>query len=97
MTPDHRLAQIIRFPPEHFMLLNAKPLIINEVGQGRSGGNRIIGTIHAIRTGALVSKGLVMLLLEPWPDLYRDAITREGEGWINLLQAAPARIVCTLK
>ena len=32
------------------------------------------------------------LLLEPWPELYREARDREGEGWINLLQAAAARI-----
>jgi hypothetical protein len=35
---------------------------------------------------------LVLILLEAWPDLYRNAITREGAGWINLLQAAAARI-----
>jgi hypothetical protein len=34
----------------------------------------------------------VTLLLEPWPDLYREAMEREGMGWINLLQAAAARI-----
>jgi hypothetical protein len=34
----------------------------------------------------------VTLLLEPWPDLYCDALRREGAGWINLLQAAAARI-----
>jgi hypothetical protein len=33
-----------------------------------------------------------MVLLEPWPDLYCNAIIREGTGWINLLQAAAARI-----
>jgi hypothetical protein len=32
------------------------------------------------------------LLLEPWPDLYRNAMTRRGQGWINLLQAAAARV-----
>jgi hypothetical protein len=52
----------------------------------------IIETIRAIRTGAPVSKGRVAILLEPWPDLYRNAIDREGAGWINLLQAAAARI-----
>jgi hypothetical protein len=52
----------------------------------------IIGTIRAIRIGAPVSKGGVTLLLEPWPDLYWDAMAREGTGWINLLQAAAARI-----
>ena len=31
-----------------------------------------------------------MVLLEPWPDLYCDAMIREGMGWINLLQAAAA-------
>jgi hypothetical protein len=49
-------------------------------------------TIRALQIGAPISKGLVLILLEPWPDLYRNAITREGEGWINLLQAAAARI-----
>ena len=52
----------------------------------------IIETIRAIRIGAPVSKGGVTLLLEPWPDLYWDAMDREGTGWINLLQAAAARI-----
>jgi hypothetical protein len=52
----------------------------------------IIETIRAIRIGAPVSKGGVTLLLEPWPDLYWDAMAREGTGWINLLQAAAARI-----
>jgi hypothetical protein len=51
----------------------------------------IIETIHAVRIGAPISKGLVTILLEPWPDLYCDAMMREGAGWINLLQAA-ARI-----
>jgi hypothetical protein len=52
----------------------------------------IIETIHAVRIGTPVSKGLVTILLEPWPDLYCDAMAREGAGWINLLQAAAARI-----
>jgi hypothetical protein len=52
----------------------------------------IIETIRAIQTGIPVSKGLVRLLLEPWPDLYWNAMNREGAGWINLLQAAAARI-----
>jgi hypothetical protein len=52
----------------------------------------IIETIRAIRTGAPVSKGGVVLLLEPWPDLYWEAMDQEGMGWINLLQAAAARI-----
>ena len=52
----------------------------------------IIETIRAIQTGTPVSKGLVRLLLEPWPDLYWNAMNREGAGWINLLQAAAARI-----
>jgi hypothetical protein len=52
----------------------------------------IIETIRAIRIGAPVSKGGVILLLEPWPDLYWEAMEREGMGWINLLQAAVARI-----
>jgi len=50
----------------------------------------IIETIRAIRIGAPVSKGGVTLLLEPWPDLYWNAMGREGAGWINLLQAAAA-------
>ena len=52
----------------------------------------IIETIRAIRIGTPVSKGLVRHLLEPWPDLYWEAMDREGMGWINLLQAAAARI-----
>jgi hypothetical protein len=52
----------------------------------------IVETIRAIEIGAPVSKGGVTLLLEPWPDLYCDAMVREGAGWINLLQAAAARI-----
>jgi hypothetical protein len=52
----------------------------------------IIETIRAIRIGAPVSKGGVTLLLEPWPDLYWEAMEREGMDWINLLQAAAARI-----
>ena len=52
----------------------------------------IIETIRTIRIGAPVSKGGVTLLLEPWPDLYWEAMDREGMGWINLLQAAAARI-----
>jgi hypothetical protein len=49
-------------------------------------------TIRALQIGTPVSKGLVTLLLDPWTDLYRDALTREGTGWINLLQAAAARL-----
>ena len=52
----------------------------------------ITETIRAIQTGTPVSKGLVRLLLEPWPDLYWNAMDREGAGWINLLQAAAARL-----
>jgi hypothetical protein len=52
----------------------------------------IIETIRAIQIGTPVSKGGATLLLEPWPDLYWDAMNREGEDWINLLQAAAARI-----
>ena len=52
----------------------------------------ITETIRAIRIGTPVSKGGVTILLEPWPDLYWDAMAREGTGWINLLQAAAARI-----
>jgi hypothetical protein len=53
---------------------------------------QIIGTIRVIKMGVPISRGLVAILLEPWPDLYRDAMVREGAGWINLLQAAAARI-----
>ena len=52
----------------------------------------IIATIRSIQIGSPVSKEYVMTLLAPWPDLYRDAMDREGAGWINLLQAAAARI-----
>ena len=57
----------------------------------------IIETIRAIRIGAPVSKGGVTLLLEPWPDLYWEVMEREGMGWINLLQAAAARIELALE
>ena len=53
---------------------------------------QIIETIRAIQFGKPVPKGGVTLLLEPWPDLYWIAMDREGAGWINLLQAAAARI-----
>ena len=53
---------------------------------------QIVETIRALRIGAPVSKRGVTLLLEPWPDLYCNAMDREGMGWINLLQAAAARI-----
>jgi hypothetical protein len=52
----------------------------------------ITETIHVIKMGNSVSDGLVALLLEPWPDLYREAMDRDGAGWINLLQAAAARL-----
>ena len=52
----------------------------------------ITETIHVIKMGNPVSDSLVALLLEPWPDLYRDAMDRDGPSWINLLQAAAARI-----
>jgi hypothetical protein len=53
---------------------------------------QIIMTIRAIRFGTPVSKAGVVLLLEPWPDLYREAMDRDGASWINLLQAAAARL-----
>ena len=53
---------------------------------------QIIETIRALQFGKPVTKGGVTLLLEPWPDLYWIAMDREGAGWINLLQAAAARI-----
>jgi hypothetical protein len=49
-------------------------------------------TIRGIQIGTPISRELVLILLEAWPDLYRNAITRESAGWINLLQAAAARI-----
>ena len=52
----------------------------------------ITETIDVIKMGNPVSDGLVALLLEPWPDLYREAMDRDGAGWINLLQAAAARL-----
>ena len=57
----------------------------------------IIETIRAIRFDVPVSKAGVTLLLEPWPDLYWEAMEREGMGWINLLQAAAARIELALE
>jgi hypothetical protein len=56
----------------------------------------IIETIRSIQIGAPVSKRGVTLLLEPWPDLYWEAMDREGMGWINLLQTAAARLELTL-
>jgi hypothetical protein len=56
----------------------------------------IVETIRAIQIGTPVSKRLVTVLLEPWPDLYWDAMDREGTGWINLLQAGAARLERTL-
>ena len=56
----------------------------------------IIETIRAIKIGTPVFRGLVTILLEPWPDLYCDAMDRERAGWINLLQAAAARLELTL-
>ena len=47
----------------------------------------IIETIHAIQISTPVSRGLVAILLEPWPDLCGDATVREGVGWINLFQS----------
>ena len=52
----------------------------------------IIKTIHELKAGIPVSRGRMTLLLEPWPDLYRAAMARRGVGWINLLQAAAARV-----
>jgi hypothetical protein len=51
-----------------------------------------IETIRAVQIGTPIAKDLVMILLEPWPDLYRDARERESVNWVNLLQAAAARI-----
>jgi len=52
----------------------------------------IIKTIHELKAGISVSRGRMTLLLEPWPDLDRTARARRGVGWINLLQAAAARV-----
>jgi len=52
----------------------------------------IVETIRTIQIGAPISERLVTSLLEPWPDLYCDAMDRQGTGWINLLQAGAARI-----
>jgi hypothetical protein len=52
----------------------------------------IIAAIRALQIRIPVSRGRVALLLEPWPDLYREAMVRRDTGWINLLQAAAARI-----
>jgi hypothetical protein len=41
---------------------------------------RITETIRVIKIGVAISKTLVRLPLEPWPDLYWNAMTREGEG-----------------
>ena len=57
----------------------------------------IIKTIHELKAGIPVSRGRMTLLLEPWPDLYRNAMARRGVGWINLLQAAAARVKRTLQ
>jgi hypothetical protein len=49
-------------------------------------------TIRGLQIGTPITKGLVLILLESWPDLYRNANMREGAGRINLLQAVAARI-----
>jgi hypothetical protein len=54
----------------------------------------IIETIRAIQIGTPVSKGLVTILLEPWPDLYCDAMVREGwAGSICFRQPLPGSSV----
>ena len=50
---------------------------------------QIIETIRVISIGAPVSKGGVTLLLEPWPDLYWEAMEREGMGWIICFRQPP--------
>src|SRR3954451_16207477 len=35
-------------------------------------------TIRALQRGAPITKELVLILLKPWPDLYRNAIAREA-------------------
>jgi hypothetical protein len=53
--------------------------------------------ILALQIGTPISKELITILLEPWPDLHRDAMAPEGTNWINLLQAAAARIERAMK
>jgi hypothetical protein len=50
--------------------------------------------IRALQIGTPVSRTLIMILLEPWPDLYRDAMARESVNWVNLLQAAAVTENC---
>jgi hypothetical protein len=57
----------------------------------------VIEAIRAVQIGTPISKDLVMILLEPWPDLYHEGLAQEGADWVNLLQAAAARIERTLK
>jgi len=52
----------------------------------------IIKTIRELKASIPVSRGRMTLLLEPWPDLNRNARARRDMDWINLLQAAAARI-----
>ena len=40
---------------------------------------QIIETIRALQFGKPVTKGGVILLLEPWPDLYWAAMERQGQ------------------
>ena len=35
-------------------------------------------TIHALQFGTPISKGMVLILLKAWPDLYQNAVAREG-------------------
>ena len=36
-----------------------------------------------------VSRGRMTLLLEPWPDLYRNAMARRGQGWTICFKPPP--------
>jgi hypothetical protein len=45
----------------------------------------VIEAIRAVQIGTPISKDLVMILLEPWPDLYHEGLAQEGADWVNLL------------
>src|SRR5687768_16407651 len=48
------MSGVIRFPPEHFIRLDGKPLIINEIRQGRSRGNGITPARNPAKRTVLV-------------------------------------------
>src|SRR4051794_9708175 len=51
-----------------------------------------IETIRALQIGTPISRELVMVLLEPWPALYLNALARGGGGGISRLRAPAAGI-----